>query len=114
MMANKLFVGGLPYSTTEDQLRELFEAIGGVDSVQIIMDRELNRSKGFGFVTMVTDDDATAAVQALDGKDFEGRRLSVNEARPQERRPRSFDNNSRGGDRGDRGGDRDGGGSRRY
>ncbi len=109
-MANKLFVGGLPYNTTEDQLRELFEAIGSVDSVQIIMDRELNRSKGFGFVTMATDDDAVAAVQALDGKEFEGRRLSVNEARPQERRPRSFDNRDSNSSRGDR----DNGGGRRY
>lgn len=108
-MASKLFVGGLPYNTTEDQLRELFEAVGSVDSVQIIVDRELNRSKGFGFVTMVSDDDAVAAVKALDGKDFEGRRLSVNEARPQERRPRSFD--SRDNNRDSRG---DGGGSRRY
>jgi len=108
-MANKLFVGGLPYSTTEDELRSLFEAVGKVDAVQIIIDRELNRSKGFGFVTMVSDDDAAAAVQALDGKEFEGRRLSVNEARPQERRPRSFDgNNDRRDNR-----DRDNGG-RRY
>lgn len=111
-MANKLFVGGLPYSVTEDELRDLFAAIGEVDSAQIIIDRETNRSKGFGFVTMKTDDDAQAAIKELDGKDFQGRRLAVNEARPQERRERSFG----GGDRGDRGGnDRGGfGGGRRY
>lgn len=99
-MANKLFVGGLPYSTTEDQLRELFEAVGEVVEATIIIDRELNRSKGFGFVTMKTDDDAQAAVQTLDGKEFEGRRLSVNEARPPERRPRSFDNRDNRSDNG--------------
>lgn len=85
-MAHKLFVGGLPYSTTEDQLRELFAAIGAVDSVQIIIDRETNRSKGFGFVTMVSDDDAKKAIEELDGKEYEGRRLAVNEARPKEQR----------------------------
>ena len=111
-MANKLFVGGLPYSTTEEELRALFEAIGNVEAVQIIIDRELNRSKGFGFVTMASDDDAAAAVQALDGKEFEGRRLSVNEARPQERRPRSFDGDNGGGRRDNRD-SRDNGG-RRY
>lgn len=111
-MANKLFVGGLPYAVTEDELRDLFAAIGEVDSAQIIIDRETNRSKGFGFVTMKTDDDAQTAIKELDGKDFQGRRLAVNEARPQERRERSFG----GGDRGDRGGnDRGGfGGGRRY
>lgn len=95
-MANKLFVGGLPYNTTEDQLRELFEAFGAVESIQIIFDRELNRSKGFGFVTMQDDQKAQAAIDALDGKDYEGRRLSVNVARPPERRPRSFEGNNGG------------------
>lgn len=95
-MANKLFVGGLPYSTTEDQLRELFEAFGDVEAVQIIFDRELNRSKGFGFVTMQDDQKAQAAIDALDGKEYEGRRLSVNVARPPERRPRSFESNNSG------------------
>lgn len=114
-MASKLFVGGLPYAVTEDELRELFAAIGQVESAQIIIDRETNRSKGFGFITMANDDDAQTAIKELDGKDFQGRRLAVNEARPQERRERSFG----GGDRGDRnGGDRRGnggfGGGRRY
>lgn len=85
-MAHKLFVGGLPYATTEDQLRELFEKLGPVDSVQIIIDRETNRSKGFGFVTMTNDDDAKKAIDELDGQEYEGRRLAVNEARPKEPR----------------------------
>lgn len=86
-MAHKLFVGGLPYATTEDELRELFEKVGPVDTIQIIIDRDTNRSKGFGFVTMTTDDDAKKAISQLDGQDYEGRRLAVNEARPKE--PRS-------------------------
>jgi len=109
-MAHKLFVGGLPYSTTDDQLRELFEAIGQVESAQIIIDRETNRSKGFGFVTMVNDDDAQTAIKELDGKEFEGRRLAVNEARPKEQRSDRGGYNGGGGNRNGGGGGGFGGG----
>lgn len=109
-MAHKLFVGGLPYATTDDQLRELFEAIGPVDSAQVIVDRETNRSKGFGFVTMVSDDDAQKAISELDGKDYEGRRLAVNEARPKEPRSGGFN----GGGRDNNRRDNNFGGGRRY
>lgn len=86
-MAKKLFVGGLPYSTTEDELRDLFTPFGTVESVAIITDRQTGRSKGFGFVEM-PDADADAAVEKLHGSDFGGRALTVNEARPREERPR--------------------------
>ena len=86
-MNNKLYVGGLPYSTTETQLQELFAAHGSVQSARIITDKFTGRSKGFGFVEMSSASEAENAIRALDGKDFEGRNLTVNEARPQERRP---------------------------
>lgn len=89
-MAHKLFVGGLPYATTDDELRKLFEAIGPVDSAQVIFNRETNQSKGFGFVTMISDDDAKTAIATLDGKEYQGRRLAVNEARPKEPRSDNF------------------------
>jgi RNA recognition motif-containing protein len=86
-MNNKLYVGGLPYSTTENQLQELFATHGSVQSARIITDKLTGRSKGFGFVEMASASEAQEAIRALDGKDFEGRNLTVNEARPQERRP---------------------------
>ena len=86
-MNNKLYVGGLPYSTTENQLQELFAAHGSVQSARIITDKFSGKSKGFGFVEMASASEAQDAIRALDGKDFEGRHLTVNEARPQERRP---------------------------
>jgi RNA recognition motif-containing protein len=86
-MNNKLDVGGLPYSTTETQLQELFAAHGSVQSARIITDKFTGRSKGFGFVEMSSASEAENAIRALDGKDFDGRNLTVNEARPQERRP---------------------------
>ena len=86
-MNNKLYVGGLPYSTTENQLQELFAAHGSVQSARIITDKFSGKSKGFGFVEMASASEAQDAIRALDGKDFEGRNLTVNEARPQERRP---------------------------
>jgi RNA recognition motif-containing protein len=88
-MASKLYVGGLSYSVNDDQLREMFEAIGKVDSAQVIVDRFSNQSKGFGFVEMSTDADAQEAIKQLNGKDAGGRPLTVNEARPREERPRS-------------------------
>lgn len=86
-MNNKIYVGGLPYSTTERQLEDLFASYGSVQSARIIIDKFSGRSKGFGFVEMSSPSEAQSAIQALDGKDFEGRNLTVNEARPQERRP---------------------------
>ena len=92
-MATKLYVGGLPYSTTEDELRDAFAPAGQVTSAMIIMDRMSGRSKGFGFVEMATDPEAQAAIEMWNGKEFNGRRLTVNEARPREERaPRSGGN----------------------
>lgn len=86
-MAKKLFVGGLPYSTTDSELSDAFSKAGTVTSATIISDRMTGRSKGFGFVEMANDDEAEAAISMWNGKDFGGRSLTVNEARPmQERR----------------------------
>ncbi|HSX00147.1 MAG TPA: RNA-binding protein [Patescibacteria group bacterium] len=91
-MASKLFVAGLAYAMTDDELNTLFADFGTVVSAQIITDRETGRSKGFGFVEMSTDDESKAAIDALNGKDMNGRPLTVNVARPREDRPaRSFD-----------------------
>ena len=99
-MATKLFVAGLSYSMTDDDLRNLFADYGTVSSAQIITDRETGRSKGFGFVEMSTGDESKSAIQGLNGKDMNGRPLTVNEARPREDRPqRSFGG---GNDRNDR------------
>lgn len=84
----KLFVGNLPYKTTDADLRDMFSQNGEVTEAVIIMDRERGVSKGFGFVTMTNDAEANAAIEAWNGKDIEGRALTVNEARPQENRPR--------------------------
>jgi RNA recognition motif-containing protein len=88
-MAIKLFVGGLAYTMSDDDLRNLFAEHGTVASAQIIVDRATNQSKGFGFVEMSTDDESNAAVAALNGKDMNGRPLTVNVARPKEDRPRT-------------------------
>lgn len=99
-MATKLFVGSLAYSVTDDELEQFFAAIGKVESAKVIIDRDTNRSKGFGFVEMSSDDEAKAAIQQLDGKELNGRAVSVNEARPQERRERRpFGGNDNGGRR---------------
>lgn len=100
-MATKLFVAGLSYSTTEDELRDLFAEYGTVDSAQIITDRETHRSKGFGFVEMSNEDESKNAMQGLNGKDMNGRALTVNEARPREDRPARSFNNDRNNDRRD-------------
>ena len=97
-MAKKLYVGGLSYSTTEDALRETFAQAGTVESATIIMDRMSGRSKGFGFVEMASEEEAQKAIETLNGKELDGRTLTVNEARPQESRPAG------GGFRGGRGG----------
>lgn len=86
-MATKLFVGGLPYSTTDEELEQIFAAHGTVVSARVITDRDTGRSKGFGFVEMENDDEAKAAIAALNDTDMGGRRIAVNEARPMEKRP---------------------------
>jgi RNA recognition motif-containing protein len=88
-MATKLYVGGLSYAVNDDQLREMFEAIGKVESAQVIVDRASNQSKGFGFVEMSDKDDAEKAIKELNGKDAGGRSLAVSVARPREERPRN-------------------------
>lgn len=86
-MATNLFVGGLPYSTTDDELRDLFASYGAVTSAKVIFDRETNRSKGFGFVEMEDKDAAAEAIKQLHDSDFGGRKIAVNEAHPKEDRP---------------------------
>jgi RNA recognition motif-containing protein len=86
-MATKLYIGGLPYSTTQDELQEAFAKAGAVVSTSIIMDKMTGRSRGFGFVEMGSDDDAQKAIEMWNGQDFGGRKLTVNEAKPLEARP---------------------------
>lgn len=85
-MAYRLFVGGLPFSTTDDELQSLFAAHGTVASARVITDRETNRSKGFGFVEFENDDEGKAAEKALNNSELGGRTITVNEARPREER----------------------------
>ena len=126
-MGKKLYVGNLSYELSDSALSKLFEPYGTVESAQIIMDRDTNRSKGFGFVEMNTDEEATKAIAQLNGHTLNNRQIQVSEARPREERgPRPGGGGRSGGygDRGDRGGgsggyggDRDsyggGGGGRR-
>ncbi len=100
-MGNKLYVGSLPYSTTEQQLTELFSQHGTVQSAKVIADRFTGQSRGFAFVEMATSEEAQKAIAALHGSELGGRTLVVNEARPQEKR--SFGGGSGGGGSGDRG-----------
>lgn len=83
-----IFVGSLPYSTTDEELEASFTEYGEVTSARVIMDRYTGRSRGFGFVEMSNQEQAEAAIRAMNGKDFQGRALTVNEARPREDRPR--------------------------
>jgi RNA recognition motif-containing protein len=87
-MATKLFIGSLAWATTDDSLKDFFSQAGTVVSANVIMDRETNRSKGFGFVEMSSDEEAKKAVDELNGKDLDGRPIVVSEARPREDRPR--------------------------
>jgi len=103
-MATKLYVGNLTYSTTNSTLEALFAPFGEVRSAQVVMDRDTGRSKGFGFVEMSNDQACKAAIDGLNGKDVDGRALTVNEARPREER----------GGGGGGGGGRSGGGGGRY
>lgn len=98
-MAKRIYVGGLAYATTSDGLRRAFEAVGPVNSAEVITDRDSGQSKGFGFVEMQNDEDTNTAIQQLNGTQLDGRNLNVNEARPR----------SEGGSRGGGGG----GGGRR-
>ena len=106
-MGKKLYVGSLPYSTNEDELRDMFGACGSVDSVAIIQDKFSGKSKGFGFVEMSNDDEAEKAINELNGREMGGRTIVVNEARPPEKRSGGFGG---GGGRGGRGGGFGGGG----
>jgi len=81
-MSNKLYVGGLPYETTEDELKDFFAQAGTVSSATVITDRASGRSKGFGFVEMSSDEEAKKAIEMFNGKDFGGRNITVDEARP--------------------------------
>ncbi len=97
-MGKKLYVGNLPFSATDQTLLDTFSQCGTVDSARIIMDRESGRSKGFGFVEMSTDEEANAAINKFNGADYNGRPMTVNEAKPMAPR-----DNSRGGGGGGRG-----------
>jgi len=94
-MAKKLYVGGLSYNTTQDTLKETFAQAGTVVTATIIMDKMSGRSKGFGFVEMSSDEEATKAIEMFDGKELDGRKVTVNEARPME--PRREGGFNRGG-----------------
>ena len=106
-----IFVGNLSFNTNEDELRQIFEAYGQVDRVSILTDRDTGRSRGFGFVEMTSDEDGEKAIAALNGSQFGGRTINVNEARPKaERGGGGFGGGGRG--RGDRDGRAAGGGRR--
>ncbi len=96
-MATKLFVGSLSWNVTDDQLSEFFSAVGTVVSASVITDRDSGRSKGFGFVEMSSDEEAKKAVDELNGKELDGRAVTVNEARPKEDRPRGGGGGGYGG-----------------
>ena len=88
-MGSKLYVGNLSYNATSSDLEQMFGQHGTVQSAEVIQDRDTGRSKGFGFVQMTTDDEAQGAITALNGRDLDGRALTVNEAKPREERPRT-------------------------
>ena len=109
-MGNKLYVGNLSYNVTSESLEQLFAPHGTVQSAQVVMDKFSGQSKGFGFVEMGSDQEAQAAINALNGQQNDGRALTVNEAKPRENRG----GGGGGGGRGGRGGYGGGGGGRRY
>jgi RNA recognition motif-containing protein len=108
-MGRKIYVGNLSYNVTSSDLEQLFASHGSVQSAEVISDRATGRSKGFGFVEMSSDDEATAAINALNGAEHDGRNLTVNEAKPKENKPRSGGGGYGGGGGGYGGG---GGGGR--
>ncbi|HKP45363.1 MAG TPA: RNA-binding protein [Pyrinomonadaceae bacterium] len=115
-MGTKLYVGNLSFRTTSEELRDAFAAVGTVESASVIEDRDTGRSRGFAFVEMATPEEAAAAIEQFNGKDFGGRNLTVNEAKPRADRGGrggyggggggrgGYGGGGRGGDRGDRGG----------
>jgi RNA recognition motif-containing protein len=107
-MGKKLYVGNLPFSANDDSLRQIFEQVGAVESAKIITDRDTGRSKGFGFVEMSNDQEAADAITRFHGADYEGRAMTVNEARPMA--PRDSRGGGGGGGRGGFGGGGGGGG----
>jgi RNA recognition motif-containing protein len=114
-MGKKLYVGNLPYTVGDSELQRLFEPHGAVQSAQVIMDRDTGRSKGFGFVEMGSDQEAQAAIAALNGSEVDGRSLTVNEARPKTEGGGGRGGYGGGGGRGGYGGGGGGrGGGRRY
>jgi RNA recognition motif-containing protein len=118
-MAKKLYVGGLSYNISDAQLGQIFSQAGAVTSAVVIMDKYSGRSKGFGFVEMSNDEEANKAISMFNNQEIEGRKVVVNEARPQEERPRGFSQDRRGGgssygDRNRGGGGRSGGSRGRY
>ena len=99
-MAKKLYVGGLSYNTTEATLKDTFAQAGTVETATVIIDKMTNRSKGFGFVEMSTDEEAAKAIEMFDGKELDGRTIKVNEAKPMEpRAPRTGGGGFGGGNR---------------
>jgi len=106
-MGSRIFVGGLPYAATEGELRDLFVAHGTVESANVVTDKFTGQSRGFGFVEMASDDEADSAIEALDGAEVGGRKLTVNRARPREDR---FGGGGGGGGGGGRGSGRPRGG----
>ena len=106
-MSSKLFVGNLSFNTTENDLQDAFAAFGTVTEANLMMDRMTNRPRGFGFVTMSSAEEAQKAIEGLNGKDMDGRALTVNVAKPREERPGGSRRESGGGGYG-------GGGRRRY
>ncbi|MBK6321718.1 RNA recognition motif domain-containing protein [Candidatus Aalborgicola defluviihabitans] len=111
-MGNKLYVGNLPYSFRDEDLQQAFSAYGSVSSAKVMMERDTGRSKGFGFVEMGSDAEAQAAIGGMNGQQFGGRGLVVNEARPMEARPPRTGGGGFGGGAG--GGGRSGGGGGGY
>ena len=108
-MDAKMYVGNLSYDVTQEELQALFEAHGAVSDVFIVKDRESGRPRGFAFVTMETKESMDAAIEALNGADFMGRNLAINEARPREERPSGGGGGGYGGGGGGRGGNGGGG-----
>ncbi len=107
-MSMKLYVGNLNFKTTGEDLQELFGQVGTVESASVVMDRDTGRSRGFGFVEMASKEEGEAAIAQFNGKDFNGRNLSVNEARPREDRGGGGGGGGRGGYGGGGGGGRGG------
>ena len=105
-MGSKIYVGGLPYSSAEQELADLFAPHGNVQSARIITDKFTGQSRGFGFVEMSTDEEAKSAIEALNGTQMGGRTLTVNEARPQSSRPSGGFGSGPGGNRRGKGGGR--------